>query len=117
MPHIFPRNLEATDVDVAGLRKFYRTHPNAPKVLDILASRQNDSHITTVSSVVARLKGAAFVIARSEIMEVFKALERLNCGKFIRGTRIDVPASQQSRFEWRVSLVSVGRRAADKKIR
>ena len=82
--HILPRDLEACDVDVAGLRKFYRVDLNAPKILDIFASRPNDSHITTVSSLVARLKGAGFAITRPEIMRVFRALERFNCGKFIK---------------------------------
>ena len=114
--HILPRDLEACDVDVAGLRKFYRVDLNAPKILDIFASRPNDSHITTVSSLVARLKGAGFAITRPEIMRVFRALERFNCGKFIKEKSIVSRANSTSRFEWRVSLVSVGRRAADKKI-
>lgn len=115
--HIFPRDLEAFDVDVAGLRRFYRSDPIAPKVLDILAARENDSRITTVSSLVARLKGAGFVITRPEIMTVFKALESFNCGKFIKEKSIVSRANRASRFEWRVSLVGVGRKAADKKIR
>ena len=46
MPHMFPQDLEAADVDVGRLRRFYRTDPIAPKVLDILAARTNDSAIT-----------------------------------------------------------------------
>lgn len=118
MPNnIFPRDLEACDVDLAGLRRFSRSHSNAPKVLDILASRSNDSRITTVSSMVARLSGAGFAITRPEIMDVFKALENFNCGKFIKEKSIVSRADRASRFEWRVSLVTVGRRAADRKIR
>lgn len=115
--HLFTRDLEAADVDVAGLRRFYRSDPNAPKVLDILASRTNDSHITTVSSLVERLKGAAFAITRPEIMQVFMALEKFKCGKFIKEPHIVSQANRASRFEWTVSLVAVGRAAADKKIR
>lgn len=117
MPHIFPRDLEAFDVDVGGLRKFYRSDPVAPKVLDILAARSNDSQITTVSSIHARLKGAAFEITRKQIMHVFKALESFKCGVFIKEDFIRSRPDQASRFQWRVSLVSVGRAAADKKIR
>ena len=90
--HIFSRDLEAFDVDVAGLRRFYRSDLNAPKVLDILAARENDSRIATVSSLVARLKGAGFAITRPEIMRVFRALESFNCGKFIKEPRIVSPA-------------------------
>ena len=114
---IFPRDLEASDVDVAGLRRFYRSDPNAPKVLDILAARESDSSITTVSSMVARLRGAGFAITRPEIMGEFKARESFNCGKFIKEPSIVSRADRASRFEWKVSLVRVGRKAADKKIR
>lgn len=100
--HIFPRDLEACDVNVAGLRRFYRSHSNAPKVLDILASRSNDSRVTTVSSLVARLTRAGFAITRPEVMDVFKALESFNCGKLIREKSIVSRADRASRFEWRV---------------
>jgi hypothetical protein len=66
---------------------------------------------------VARLKGAGFAIDRPRIMQVFRALEGFNCGKFIKEANIVSRANQASRFEWIVSLVSVGRKAADKKIR
>lgn len=115
MPHIFPRSLD--DVKVADLRSFYKSDLIAPKVLDIFASRSNDSRITTVTSVVAILKGAAFEITRQQIFHVFKKLEKFNCGKFIHEKTIVSRANQTSRFEWRVSLVAVGRAAADKKIR
>ena len=101
---------------MAGLRKFYRADLNAPKILDIFASRPNDSHITTVSSLLARLKGAGFAITRPEIMRVLRVLENFNCRKFIKEKSIVSRANRASRFEWSVSLVSVGRRAADKKI-
>jgi NAD(P)-dependent dehydrogenase (short-subunit alcohol dehydrogenase family) len=84
MPHMFPRSLEASNVDVGSLRKFYRSDSVAPKVLDILAARSSDSRITTVSSIAARLKGAAFAISRAQIIHVFRALETFNCGVFIR---------------------------------
>jgi len=115
MPHIFDRSLD--DVNVADLRRFYKSDAIAPKVLDIFAARSNDTLITTVSSVVATLKGAAFEITRKQIFHVFKMLEKCNCGKFIHEKTIVSRANQASRFEWRVSLVAVGRAAADKKIR
>lgn len=113
--HILSRSLH--DVDVAGLRRFYKADPIAPKVLDTFAARQNDSRVTTVSSIKARLNGAAFEITRSQIFRVFEALQRFNCGKFIKEKTIASQANRASRFEWRVSLVAVGRAAADKKIR
>jgi hypothetical protein len=113
--HIFSRSL--LDVDVAGLRIFYKSDPIGPKVLDIFAARANDSKITTVSSVEARLNGAGFDITRPQIFGVFRALERFNCGRFIKEQKIVSRAEQASRFEWVVSLVAVGKAAADRKIR
>lgn len=113
--HIFSRSLD--DVNVADLRGFYKSDLSAPKVLDIFAARSNDARITTVSSIEATLKGAAFEIRRPQIFHVFKALEKFNCGKFVRENTIVSRANKASRFEWRVSLVAVGRAAADKKIR
>ena len=114
--HIFPRELDDV-VDLAALRHFYKSDPIAPKILDIFASRPNDSRITTVTSVEARLKGAAFVISRPQIFHVFRALQDFGCGTFIKEQFRRSAKREQSRFEWRVSLVAIGRAAADKKIR
>lgn len=113
--HLFSRSLD--EVDVAGLRKFYKSDPIAPKILDVFAARSNDSRITTVSRIEAILKGAAFEITRPQIFRVFKGLEGFNCGRFVKEQKIISRADRASRFEWRVSLVAVGRAAADKKIR
>jgi hypothetical protein len=103
--HIFPSQLEAFDVNVGGLRRFYKSDHAAQLVLDIFAARQNDSRITTVTSLLSTLSGAAFVISRKEIINVFKALQTFNCGECVRGNTSG-NANQQSRFIWKV--VSVG---------
>lgn len=114
--HIFPSQLEAFDVNVGGLRRFYKSDHAAQLIFDIFAARQNDSRITTVSSLVSILQGAAFVISRAEVIGVFKALQTFNCGEYVRANKRGA-ANQQSRFVWKVSLVSVGRAATDKKRR
>jgi hypothetical protein len=107
--HLFPREIEALDIDKSGLRDFYKSDYAALQVLDNLASRENDSHITTVTSIVSRLEGGGHQIKRSDVMRVFRALERFRCGKFIREPTIQSAKTKQSRFEWRVSLVIVGK--------
>ena len=107
--HIFAHEMEALDIDKSGLRDFYRSNYAALKVLDNFATRKNDSYITSVNSIVARLEGGGHPIARSDVMRVFEALQRFNCGKFIKEPTIQSAKNKQSRFEWRVSLVTVGK--------
>ena len=115
---MFPTDLEAANVDVAGLRRFYKSDPTAPKILDILAARQNDSYITTVSSLSRASRKELRFVVRARTCG-FAAQKAFNCGKFIKKEKSIVSrAAQASRFEWTVSLVSeFGKRAADKKIR
>jgi hypothetical protein len=114
--HIFRRELEAFDVNVGGLRRFYKSDHAAQMIFDIFAARQNDSRMTTISSLVSILTGASFVISRPEVARVFEALQTFNCGDYVKGKRIG-NANAQSRFVWKVSLVSIGRAATDKKNR
>jgi hypothetical protein len=109
MPHIFSHRIEDLDIDKGGLRDLYRSDYAALQVLDNFARRQSDSHITTITSVVARLQGGGHDISRKDVMRVFKALERFRCGKFIREPTIQSAKTKQSRFHWRVSLVTVGK--------
>ncbi len=111
--HLFSRSLESADVDVAGLRKLYRTDPVARQVFDILASRSNDSHKTTVGSLVARINGAGSVVTRKEIVDLFQKLQKLKCGEYRKGKQTG-NAEIQSSFIWNVSLVSVGQAATNK---
>jgi hypothetical protein len=114
--HIFPPDLEAFNVDVGGLRKFYRSDPAARLVLDVFASRRSQSRLTTVSSLVSLIQGNAIEISPKDVVRVFKALQTFNCGEYISGF-LSGNRNKQARFVWSVSLISVGRSATDKKIR
>jgi len=107
--HLFSRQIEDLDIDKGGLRSFYQSDFAALQVLDNFAARENDSHITTVTSVVARLGNGGHYIQRSDVIRVFKALQRFRCGEFIREPKIESAKEKQSRFKWRVSLVTVGK--------
>jgi hypothetical protein len=96
-------------IDKGGLRTFYKSDFAALQVLDNLAARENDSRITTVSSIVQRLSGGGRPISRSDVMRVFKALDRFRCGQFVKESTIGSAKNQQSRFIWNVSLVMVGK--------
>jgi hypothetical protein len=108
--------LDLADVDVNGLRKLYKSDSAARLVLDGFAGRQNRMNVTTVGSLHSPLKLAGNDIERKDIVRVFKELERLNCGKYISGKTTGGP-NLQSKFLWKVHLVSVGKAATDKKLR
>ena len=91
------------DIDTSGLRDFYKSDICALKVLDYFAGRDNDSHITTVISVVDRLNGLGHPTSRADVRRVFKALGRFRCGEFIKEPKIMSAKNQQSIFKWDVA--------------
>jgi len=103
-------DLEALNVDVDGLRNLYVTNEVAQAVLDEFASRGKNSTLTTVSRVVQVFQQKGRNISRGNVVTFFKALEELNCGKYISGHSRGSRGSQ-TRFEWKVGLVSVGQAA------
>jgi hypothetical protein len=109
-------DLELSNIDVHALRSLYKSNPAARLVLDSLAARQNKSNTTTVSSLHSYLTRAAYEISRKDIIETFKELQKLNCGEYVNG-KTKGNTDIQSRFIWKVNLVSVGRAATDKKLR
>jgi hypothetical protein len=109
-------NLESSNVDINGLRNLYKSNPVARILLESFAARQNNCSMTTVGSLHSILRLAAYDISRQDIIKIFKELQKLNCGEFELGN-IKGDRKHQSRFIWKVSLVSVGKAATDKKLR
>src|SRR6266540_1270488 len=105
--HLFSRNPEDLDVNLSKLRTLYKSDYAARQVLDAFAARTSDSKSTTVNRIMDLLKGAGHIIKRKDVLRVFEDLQQLNCGVLKRG-----PQQTNSRFEWRVSLVIVGRLSA-----
>jgi hypothetical protein len=87
-----------TDNRIAKLRHLYKKNATAKKVLDWFAMRLNNSGETSLDRC-AQVVG----VDRTELIEVFKALEVCGVGKFIIGRR-----GANTRFEWSVGLVSAG---------
>ncbi|MEI9948334.1 MAG: hypothetical protein WDO74_04970 [Pseudomonadota bacterium] len=94
-------------VNKKGLRKIYKENAAAAAVLDHLAGRERDWGSTTADRLLANVAAEGSEISRGQLVEVLKALEDLGCGQFIVGRR-----GHPSRFQWLVSLVSVGQYAA-----
>jgi len=96
----------------AALRKLYSSSRSAKAAFDYFAQRQNGSARTTVDSLQVALRRDGNDVARSDIVDLFKSLEAAECGSFVIGRK-----GHPSRFEWRVSLIDVGRSAAGEAVK
>jgi hypothetical protein len=110
------QTLQSANIDINALRNIYRSNSKARFIFESLACRQNKRNITTVGSLHSVLSLAGYEISRKDIVDFFKQLENLNCGKYVSGYKRG-SVNEQSRFLWDVSLVSVGRVATDQKRR
>lgn len=99
-------------VDTAAVRELYTRSQAARSALDHFAKRKNKSAITTVDRLQAALRSEGDELGRGEILEVFKALARANCGIFVIGRK-----GHPSRFEWSVNLVDLGRSASGEPVK
>ena len=109
-------NNSIMNLDVSGLRGFYKSDATALHVCESLAARQNIWKMTTVTSLVSILRLAGFDISRKDIVRVFRELEKFNCGDFMIGN-VSGNRNYQSRFLWRVPLPRIGKIAMGKKLR
>jgi hypothetical protein len=88
---------------VERLQALYKSSSPAAKILDNFASRARDRRVVEVD----RLEQILPDLARTEIIELFRKLDEFGFGQFLIGRR-----GAPSRFEWDVSLRSVGQAAA-----
>ena len=109
-------NNSITNLDVSGLRSFYKSDATALHIFESLAARQNNWKMTTVTSLASIFSLAGFDILRKDIVRVFRELEKFNCGVFIIG-KIKGNRNYQSRFLWKVPPALIGRIAMGKKQR
>jgi hypothetical protein len=109
-------NRSIMDLDVSGLRNFYKSDATALHILESLAARQNNWKMTTVTSMASIFRLAGFDISRKDIVRAFRQFEKLNCGNFIIGN-VKGNRNFQSRFLWKVPLALVGQIAMGKKLR
>lgn len=90
-------------VDIQGLHKLYGENSTAQALLDHLAGRERKRKKTTVDRLLTNVPNCS----RGSIIAVLKELEEYGCGEFVVGRH-----THPSRFEWQVSMVSVGKAAA-----
>jgi hypothetical protein len=106
------KNLNLLDIDVNGLINFRKSDLVAEIIFKSFAKRQNNRKVTTVTRLYDTLRLAVDDISRRDIIRVFRKLQDLNCGNYIQG-RPRGTLSEQSRFVWKASLVTVGRGALE----
>ena len=104
------------NIDVSGLRGFYKSDATARHILESLAARRNNWRMTTVTSLFSIFRLAPFDISRKEILTAFRQFEKFNCGDLIIG-KVNGNRNFQSRIVWKVPPPIVGKIAMDKKSR
>jgi hypothetical protein len=109
-------NNSITNLDVSGLRSFYKSDATALHIFESLAARRNNWKMTTVTSLASIFNLAGFDILRKDILRVFRELEKFNCGVFIIG-KIEGNRNYQSRFLWKVPPALIGSIAMGRKPR
>ena len=109
-------NKSIMNLDVSGLRNFYKSDATARHILESLAERQNNWKTTTVSSFYSIFKLVGYHIPRKEIVRTARELAKLNCCDFVIG-KVKGNRNFQSRMVWKVPPPIVGKLAMDKKSR
>ena len=96
---------DAAAIDkLSVLRDIYMGDEKTRVVLNSFADRGRSQSLTTVDSLVNRLKNAD--VSRQTIVRLFKHLEELEFGSFKEGRR-----GHPSRFSWFSSCIDIGKAA------
>ncbi len=99
------------EINLEGLKEIYGSNPNAKIVLEYFTTRQLDENVVTIDDLQHLFQKKQRVIARQDIISIFKDLEKLRVGDFKIGRR-----TQKTRFVSKISLVSVGNAVVINKI-
>src|SRR5258708_6915520 len=85
------------------LKKLYKKSEVARAFLDHAARRKNNQAETKVDRLLKILNGENHEFSRGGVIELFRNLDGLGLGSFVKGTH-----GWPSRFVWQVDIVSVG---------
>lgn len=91
------------DPDLSELRKLYARSAAAKSILDNFAGRKRNQRETTVARLQHVLMHQGIALSEADIRDFFKNIGKLNFGTFKIGRR-----GGETRFEWRVGMMSLG---------
>ena len=94
------------------MQALYNESAEAKAILDHFASRERNWRETTIDRLCWNLHQDGNAVSRGDVVRFFRRLEELGWGQFVPGRR-----GHQSRFEWTVGLVDVGRAAAGEAVK
>jgi hypothetical protein len=97
----------SNNVDEKRLRQLYRSDEAAKALFDHLARRERNRNELPVDRLALNIATEGSTASRSDVVRVLKALEQAGCGKYVAGRK-----GHQSRFQWHVDMVAVGRYAS-----
>lgn len=100
------RIMELASPNISKLREFYQSSIAANAFLNHVAKRERDQAETKVDRALLLLRSDGFDFKRRDVIDLFRKLEELGCGRFVEGRH-----GWSSRFVWSVGLRSVAKAA------
>ncbi|MCC9654636.1 hypothetical protein [Rhodopirellula halodulae] len=91
------------NVDISILKRLFVSNKSSSIAFKIFKEREKDSKETKLERLEDLIRGEGGNPSRVDIVSLMKGLQEANCGRFVVGRR-----GSPSRFEWSVSLRSVG---------
>jgi hypothetical protein len=92
-----------SEVDISALKSLYLENKTNSIAFNIFKSRDKDSKETKLDRLEELIRNEGGAPSRVDVVALMKGLQQAGCGRFIVGRR-----GAPSRFEWTVSLRSVG---------
>jgi len=90
-------------VDISILKRLFTSNKTSSIAFNIFKEREKDSKETKIERLEDLIRNEGGNPSRVDIVSLLKGLQEAKCGRFIVGRR-----GSPSRFEWSVSLRSVG---------
>jgi hypothetical protein len=98
--------MEIAAPNISKLRDFYESSIVAKAFLNHAATRERDQSETKVDLALRLLRSDGFNFRRRDVIDLFRKLEELGCGRFVEGRH-----GRPSRFVWSVGLRNVAKAA------
>jgi len=101
-----------SNVDLAELRSFYLFSPEAKIIFDHFSTFGKNMGTSNIDQLLYRLSSEQNPPSRGAVIQFFRKLQELGCGRFVQGRR-----GKKTRFVWGVKLTDVSHVAAGQNIK
>jgi hypothetical protein len=89
-------------MDNNELAQFFKSNPYAKILLEVLVEEKQRIYHTTIKKAIDIYSSRKINVFRNQVVQLFKQLQRLGCGRFIIGRR-----GSPSRLRWAVDVATI----------